>query len=104
MRVRFLGPEDCLEVGVATHSSILAWRIPWPEEPGGLHRAAKSQTRLSDQHTPVLHIHRLKTPLCQIRPLVYSVVYFYVFKLSLKLCTEFESQCVLGFHQNSTAH
>ena len=32
---------------MATHSSILAWRIPWTEEPGGLvHRAAKSQTRL----------------------------------------------------------
>ena len=34
--VRFLGWEDPLEKGVATHSSILAWRIPWTEEPGGL--------------------------------------------------------------------
>ena len=32
----FLGWEDPLEEGVATHSSILAWRIPWTEEPGGL--------------------------------------------------------------------
>ena len=31
-----LGREDPLEKGVATHSSILAWRIPWTEEPGGL--------------------------------------------------------------------
>ena len=31
-----LGPEDLLEKGMATHSSILAWRIPWPEEPGRL--------------------------------------------------------------------
>ena len=31
-----LGQEDCLEEGVATHSSVLAWRIPWTEEPGGL--------------------------------------------------------------------
>ena len=30
------GQEDPLEKGVATHSSILAWRIPWTEEPGGL--------------------------------------------------------------------
>ena len=30
------GSEDPLEEGVATHSSILAWRIPWTEEPGGL--------------------------------------------------------------------
>ena len=31
-----LGQEDSLEKGMATHSSILAWRIPWTEEPGGL--------------------------------------------------------------------
>ena len=34
--VRSLGQEDTLEKGKATHSSILAWRIPWTEEPGGL--------------------------------------------------------------------
>ena len=34
--VQSLGWEDPLEEGVATHSSILAWRIPWTEEPGGL--------------------------------------------------------------------
>ena len=34
--VRFLGQEDLLEKGMATHSSILAWRIPWTEESGGL--------------------------------------------------------------------
>ena len=32
---QFLGGEDPLEKGMATHSSILAWRIPWTEEPGG---------------------------------------------------------------------
>ena len=31
-----LGQEDPQEKGMATHSSIVAWRIPWPEEPGGL--------------------------------------------------------------------
>ena len=35
-RVRSLGWEDPLEKGMATHSSILAWKIPWTEEPGGL--------------------------------------------------------------------
>ena len=35
--VRSLGQEDPLEKEMATHSSILAWRIPWTEEPGGLH-------------------------------------------------------------------
>ena len=34
--VRSLGQEDPLEKKMATHSSILAWRIPWAEEPGGL--------------------------------------------------------------------
>ena len=35
-QVRSLGQEDPLEKEMATHSSILAWRIPWTEEPGGL--------------------------------------------------------------------
>jgi len=35
-RVLSLGQEDPLEKEMATHSSILAWRIPWPEEPDGL--------------------------------------------------------------------
>ena len=36
MRVWSLGQEDPLEEGMATHSSILAWRIPWTREPGGV--------------------------------------------------------------------
>ena len=45
-RLQSLGREDTLEKGMATHSSILAWRIPWTEEPGGLRSmgVAKSQT------------------------------------------------------------
>ena len=35
-QVQFLGQEDPLEEGMATHSSIVAWRIPWTEELGGL--------------------------------------------------------------------
>ena len=35
-QVQSLGQEDPLEEGVATHSSILAWEIPWAEKPGGL--------------------------------------------------------------------
>ena len=35
-RIQSLGWEDPLEKGMATHSSMLAWRIPWTEEPGGL--------------------------------------------------------------------
>ena len=36
IRVQSLGPEDLLEKEMATHSSILAWKIPWMEEPGRL--------------------------------------------------------------------
>ena len=36
MQIRSLGWEDPLEKGMAAHSSILAWRIPWTGEPGGL--------------------------------------------------------------------
>ena len=49
-RVQSLGWEDPLEEGLATYSSILALRIPWTEEPGGLpgvHRVAKSGTRMN---------------------------------------------------------
>jgi len=42
-QVQSLGWENPLEKGMATHSSILAWRIPWTD-----HGVAKSQTRLSD--------------------------------------------------------
>ena len=40
MLVRFLGQEDLLEEEMATHCSILAWRTPWTEEPGGLQSLA----------------------------------------------------------------
>ena len=41
-RLQCLSREDPLKEGMATHSSILAWRIPWTEEPGGL-RSMESQ-------------------------------------------------------------
>ena len=44
-QVRSLGQEDPLEKGMATHSGILAWRIPWTD-----HAVAKSQTQLSNWH------------------------------------------------------
>ena len=47
-RVQSLGQEDPLEKGKATHSSILAWRIPWTEESGGQHGVTKSRTGLAD--------------------------------------------------------
>ena len=48
--VRSLGWDDALEKEMATHSSILAWEIPWTEEMGGLQSmgSQKGQTRLSN--------------------------------------------------------
>ena len=51
--VRFLGREDPLEKEMATHSSILAWRIPWMEELGGL----QSTGRKESDTTEWLHFH-----------------------------------------------
>ena len=56
IQVRSLGHS--LEKGMATHFSVLAWRIPWTEEPGRLQRAglqvAKSWPRVSNEHS--LHL------------------------------------------------
>ena len=51
-QVQSLGWEDPLEKQVATHSSILAWEIPWTEEPGGLQsmESQKSQTQLTTRY------------------------------------------------------
>ena len=61
-QVRSLGGEDPLEEGMATHSSILAWRIPCTEEPGGLQSmgSQKSQTRMKRLST-----HSMPQTLCQ---------------------------------------
>ena len=43
--VQFLGGEDPLEKGIAAHSSSVAWRIPWTEEPGGLQSVGSKRVR-----------------------------------------------------------
>ena len=47
--VRFLGQEDMLEKGMATHSSILAWKMPWTEEPGRLHFMGVTESDTTEQ-------------------------------------------------------
>ena len=54
-RVQSLGWEDPLEKRKATHSSILAWRIPWT----ALHGVTKSRTRLSDFHFTSLFFYKI---------------------------------------------
>ena len=53
--VRSLGQEDPLEKEMATHSSILAWRIPWTEELGGLQSTGRKESDMTER----LHFHLL---------------------------------------------
>ena len=66
MWVQFLGWEDSLEEEMATYSSILAWRIPWTEEPGGL----ELQSLLSwnfPNHGKVFVIHKIPESILSLR-------------------------------------
>ena len=47
-QIRSLGRKDPLEEGPATHPSVLAWRIPWAEEPGGLQSSTRLRERTMD--------------------------------------------------------
>ena len=57
--VQSLGPEDPLEKGMATHSSIPAWRIPWTEEPGGLQ--SMGLQRVGHNRATHTHTHTVTT-------------------------------------------
>ena len=54
-----LGQEDPLEKEMATHSSILAWEIPWTEEPGGYSPWGHKESDLTERLTPFLQMHKI---------------------------------------------
>ena len=57
-KIQPLGPEDPLDEGMATHSSIIAWRIPWIEEPDRLQSmGSQSQIRLQRLSTQHAHVY-----------------------------------------------
>ena len=61
-RVRSLGQEDPLEKGMATHSSTLAWKIPWMEEPGGLQSMGRKELDVTERlHFHFVHLHSALT-------------------------------------------
>ena len=60
MRVRSLGWEDPLEEEMATHSSILAWGVPWTEEPGGLQSMDHKELDMTEQLSARTHTHTNK--------------------------------------------
>ena len=71
-RVRSLGGEDSLEKGMATHSSILAWKIPWTEESGELQSKGSQRVRhhwAANTFTPILE--------ARVCPLTYFFSYRY---------------------------
>ena len=55
MRVRSLGREDPPEKSMATHSSVLAWKIPWTEEPGRLQ--SRGSQRVGHNRSDLAHTH-----------------------------------------------
>ena len=60
MQVQSLGWENSLEEGMAAHSSILAWRISWTEEPGGL-QSMGSQSRMRLKRLSMHHLNQFLT-------------------------------------------
>ena len=61
MQIRSLGQENPLEEGMATHSSILAWRSPWTEEPGELQSRGSQE---SDTTEVTSHTHKVFAGTC----------------------------------------
>ena len=59
-QVQFLGWEDPLKKEMTTHSSILAWRIPWTEEPGGLQSTGREESDTTERLH--MHTHKGATP------------------------------------------
>ena len=95
-QVPSLGWEDPLEEEMAMHSAILAWKIPWTEEPGGLQsRGSQSRKQLSQQHTQA-HLQPTPTPTqvqCDPRPklgftssLCHSLTWITILLLGTSVC------------------
>ena len=62
-----MGQKDPLEKGMATYSSILAWEIPWPEDPGGLQSMGRKELDMTQQLTLSLCSHFIISVLLFIR-------------------------------------
>ena len=75
--VRSLGQEDPLQKGLATHSSILAWRIPWAKEPGGLYPMGSQRVR----HGWVINSLNMRTFVSKVMPLLFIVLPSFVIAL-----------------------
>ena len=111
MRVPSLSQEEPLEDSIATHSRILAWRIPWTEEPGGLPSIwSQSQTQLSMHASVVLFLFIFLDKFCATGLILshylfqfylFPILSFYLFWnwnwISVRLYSIFLG-CLLHFH------
>ena len=70
MRVQSLGREDPLEEGMATHSSSLAWRIPWTEEPGGHSPGGREESAMTERAHSLADPWETQVPLADLLLLV----------------------------------
>ena len=77
--VRSLGQEDLLKEGMATHSSILAWKVPWTEEPGRL-QSSRSQRVRYDWATKHTHKHNQNFEFYKKMPLISSLIVLMYFE------------------------
>ena len=81
--------EDPLEKGMATHSSILAWRIPWTEEPGGLQSRGLQRVR----HDWATNIFTLLTKVCIVKALIFPVIMYRCWELDHKESWALKNWC-----------
>ena len=79
MWIRSLGREDPLEEGMATHSSILAWRTPWTEESGGLQSMGVAERNFvmdMTEHTCTAHLQEHKAGKINLNIIFHLIPYF----------------------------
>ena len=76
IRVRFLGWEDPLEKGMTVHSSILAWRIPWTEEPGRLQSRFRKESDMTERLTLSLFIADTLCCIAETNTILYKTIIF----------------------------
>ena len=86
MQVLSLGLEDPLEEEMATHSSIVAWKIPWTEEPGGLQSMGSQSVRPDRGHTQNLQC-------CVSFKCIAKCSVLFLFQLRLLQDIEYSSLC-----------
>ena len=94
LRVPSLGQEDSLEEEMATHSRILAWRIPWSEEPGGLQSmGSQSQTGLKRLGIACTFLHTHATFFVTVYSFLRSCVRVCITLVSVCFASLFSSVC-----------